>query len=65
VNTSYAGLDPSRKRLDVRLLDGDGATVAETTAAPHVDGSRIIAEFADETHPAEWALKGEGWRANL
>jgi transposase len=40
----YAGLDLSRKRLDVRLLDGAGETVAETTAAPDVDGLRVLAQ---------------------
>jgi transposase len=40
----YAGLDLSRKRLDVRLLDDVGETVAETTAAPDVDGLRVLAE---------------------
>ncbi|MFI5054364.1 MAG: IS110 family transposase [Acidimicrobiia bacterium] len=40
----YAGLDLSRKRLDVRVLDAEGETVAETTAAPDVDGLRVLAE---------------------
>jgi transposase len=40
----YAGLDLSRKRLDVRLLDPGGETVAETAAAPDVDGLRVLAE---------------------
>lgn len=40
----YAGLDLSRKRLDVRLLDPAGETVVETTAAPDVDGLRVLAE---------------------
>jgi transposase len=40
----YAGLDLSRKRLDVRVLDAAGETVAETTAAPDVDGLRVLAE---------------------
>lgn len=40
----YAGLDLSRKRLDVRLLDREGETVLETTAAPDVDGLRVLAD---------------------
>jgi transposase len=40
----YAGLDLSRKRLDVRLLDAEGETVAEMTAAPDVDGLGVLAE---------------------
>lgn len=43
----YAGLDLSRKRLDVRLLDVQGETVVETTAAPDVDGLRVLAERVD------------------
>lgn len=34
----YAGLDLSRKRLDVCLLDEGGTKVAVTTAPPDVDG---------------------------
>jgi transposase len=34
----YAGLDLSRKRLDVCVVDRDGAAVAETAVAPDADG---------------------------
>src|SRR5215210_2939801 len=34
----YAGLDLSRKRLDVCVVDRDGAVVAETAVAPDADG---------------------------
>jgi transposase len=34
----YAGLDLSRKRLDVHLLDEAGVTVEVTTAPPDADG---------------------------
>jgi hypothetical protein len=35
----YAGFDLSRKRLDVCVVDRDGAVVAETAVAPDADGS--------------------------
>src|SRR5215207_9233082 len=34
----YAGLDLSRKRVDVCVVYGDGAAVAETAVAPDADG---------------------------
>lgn len=34
----YAGLDLSRKRVDVHVLDGEGATIAQTTARPDREG---------------------------
>ena len=34
----YAGLDLSRKRVDVCVVDRDGAAVAETAVAPDADG---------------------------
>ena len=34
----YAGLDLSRHRLDVHLLDAQGRTVQVTTAPPDADG---------------------------
>jgi transposase len=34
----YAGLDLSRKRLDVCVIDRDGAAAAETAVAPDADG---------------------------
>ena len=39
----YAGLDLSRKRLDVRLLNGGGHTVLETAVFPDRDGLRLLA----------------------
>jgi transposase len=54
----YAGLDLSRKRLDVRLLDGAGETVVETSAAPDVDGLRVLAErFAGYELPIRAAIE--------
>ena len=40
----YAGLDLSRKRLDVCLLDEQGTRVAVTTAPPDADGLRGLAD---------------------
>jgi len=39
----YAGLDLSRKRLDVHLLDQAGATVEAKAARPDADGLRTLA----------------------
>ncbi len=39
----YAGLDLSRKRLDVHLLDQAGATVEVKAARPDADGLRTLA----------------------
>jgi hypothetical protein len=39
-----AGLDLSRKRLDFRLLDGEGATVEAGAAPPDADGLRGLSE---------------------
>ncbi len=36
----YAGLDLSRKRLDVHLLNREGATVEVVAAPPDADGLR-------------------------
>jgi len=58
----YAGLDLSRKRLDVRLLDASGATVLETTAPPDVDGlrglTRRIGRLDDEVLAAIESMNG-------
>jgi transposase len=40
----YAGLDLSRKRLDFRLLDREGATVDAGVAPPDADGLRGLSE---------------------
>ena len=39
----HAGLDLSRRRLDVCLLDEHGELVAQTAAPPDVDGLRHLA----------------------
>jgi hypothetical protein len=44
VATLYAGLDLSRKRLDVELLAGDGEQVMTGAATPDADGLRGLAE---------------------
>jgi hypothetical protein len=38
----HVGLDLSRKRLDVHVLDDAGQTVAVTTAPPDADGLRVL-----------------------
>jgi transposase len=43
----YAGLDLSRTRLDVCLLDKDGRTVEITEAPPDADGLRSLASRID------------------
>ena len=40
----HAGLDLSRRRLDVCLLGDAGELVAQTAAAPDADGLRHLAE---------------------
>ena len=42
----YAGLDLSRKRLDVHLLAQDGATIDVSAAPPDADGLRTLAVSA-------------------
>src|ERR671935_446405 len=43
----YAGLDLSRKRLDFRLLDAEGATVDVGASPPDADGLRVLSERLD------------------
>ncbi len=40
----YVGLDLSRKRLDFRLLDSEGATVEGGAAPPDADGLHGLSE---------------------
>jgi transposase len=53
----YAGLDLSRKRLDVRVLDEHGATVLETAVAPDRGGLGVLGRQVNEL--------GEGVRAAI
>ena len=39
----YAGLDLSRQRLDVHVLDEDGRTIEVTAVRPDVDALRTLA----------------------
>ena len=39
----HLGLDLSRRRIDVCVLDADGELVTTTTAAPDADGLRVLA----------------------
>jgi len=75
----YAGLDLSRKRLDVCLLDERGERVAVTAAPPDADGLRGLAvRLADCGEPVYAALEAmngarfvhdglerRGWRVEL
>ncbi|HOT24151.1 MAG TPA: hypothetical protein PLK79_06930 [Thermoleophilia bacterium] len=75
----YAGLDLSRKRVDVCLLDEQGERVAVTAAPPDGDGLRGLAErLADYGEPVYVALESMngarfvhdeleryGWRVEL
>jgi transposase len=54
----YAGLDLSRKRLDVCLLDARGERVAVTAAPPDGDGLRgLAARFARHGEPVRAAIE--------
>jgi transposase len=46
----HAGLDLSRRRLDVHLLDQNGSTVEVMTAAPDVDGLRSLVGCVARDH---------------
>jgi transposase len=75
----YAGLDLSRKRLDVCLLDGQGAKVALTAAPPDLDGLQGLAcRLAGQGQPIRAAiesmngarfvhdaLEGYGWEVEI
>jgi len=53
----YAGLDLSRRRLDVRVLDADGATLIETAAPPDRDGLAQLAERLRPLGPIRAAIE--------
>jgi transposase len=46
----HAGLDLSRRRLDVHLLTGDGTTVEVTTTPPDLDGLRTLVRRVHRDH---------------
>jgi transposase len=46
----HAGLDLSRKRLDVELVAEDGTRLGYTAVMPDVDGLRSLARRVDEWH---------------
>jgi hypothetical protein len=51
-----AGLDLSRHRLDVHLLDAQGSTVQVTTAPPDADGLRgLVRQTAAHRQPVRAA----------
>ena len=53
----YAGLDLSRKRLDVLVVDREGSTVLETAAPPDVDGLRGLAGRLEPLGPVRAAIE--------
>lgn len=53
----YAGLDLSRKRLDVRILDEDGVTLAETAVPSDGDGLRGLARRLEPLGPVRAAIE--------
>jgi transposase len=53
----YAGLDLSRRRLDVRVLEADGATLLETAAPPDRDGLELLAERLRPLGPIRAAIE--------
>jgi hypothetical protein len=65
----YAGLDLSRKRLDIHLLDGEGATVEVGAAAPDADGLRgLTRRFDRHGEPIRAAIESMNearWRLHL
>jgi transposase len=58
----HAGLDLSRQRVDVHLLDEQGATVQVTQAPPDVDGLRglvrQVASYGRPVHAAVESMNG-------
>ena len=71
----HVGLDLSRTRLDVHVMDESGAPLAVTTALPEAGGlavlvARIDAEFGGPVYAAIESMDGPGscttswsWRA--
>jgi transposase len=51
----YAGLDLSRKRLDVHVLCEDGATVLVTAVTPDADALRTLARRVSAEGEPVWA----------
>src|SRR5688500_13865289 len=53
----FAGLDLSRKRLDVHVVDVAGRTVLETAAPPDADGLRGLVERVEPLGPVRAAIE--------
>jgi transposase len=53
----FAGLDLSRKRLDVHVVDGGGVRVLETVARPDGDGLRGLVERLERFVPVRAAIE--------
>ena len=52
----HAGLDLSRRKVDVCLLSDEGEQLAQLVAAPDVDALRTLARRIDEDHANRSAL---------
>ena len=57
----FAGLDLSRKRLDVHIVDVAGRTVLETAAPPDADGLRGLVERVEPLGPVRAAMMSSPW----
>ena len=53
----HAGLDLSRKRLDVCVLDDSGELIVQTTAPPDADGLRGLASRLSVGEPMRAAIE--------
>jgi transposase len=52
----HAGLDLSRRRLDVCLMDDQGSTIEERTAPPDLDGLRSLVRTVARDHGKQQVL---------
>lgn len=58
MNMLHAGLDLSRHRLDVHLLDSEGNTILTKAAAPDIDGLRhLVADLAGFDTPVRAVIE--------
>ncbi len=59
----YAGLDLSRKRLDVHVLREDGTTALVTAVSPDTDALRTLARrVSAEGEPVRATIEIDEWR---
>jgi hypothetical protein len=60
----FAGLDSSRERLDVHVVDGGGVTVLESVAPPDADGLRGLVERLERFVPVRAAIESMNGRGS-